>query len=192
MRIDCRDLDCPKPVIKTKEALENLALNSEVEILLNSKISIENVSKFLKSNSLPFVLIEESGFYILKTTKTNELENLATDYCQISYKAIYLKDESTGNKELGISLLSKFLSSFLSMENRPKYIICVNQAVLMTTNRSHQSYKILKELENLGVEILSCGACLEALGLVDKLGVGRISNAFEIMKISMDHDVISL
>jgi hypothetical protein len=39
----------------------------------------------------------------------------------------------------------------------------------------------LQELENLGVEILSCGTCLDFYHLKEKLKVGRISNMFEIV-----------
>lgn len=33
-----------------------------------------------------------------------------------------------------------------------------------------------------GVEILSCGTCLERFGLVDQIKVGRITNMFEVVE----------
>ena len=62
----------------------------------------------------------------------------------------------------------------------------------MTTNRSHESFGVLKNLENLGIEILSCGSCLEAYKLVDKLAIGRMSNALEIMEILSENEAIKL
>ncbi len=35
MRIDCRDLICPEPVIKTKDAFGKLKIGQELEILVN-------------------------------------------------------------------------------------------------------------------------------------------------------------
>jgi len=38
----------------------------------------------------------------------------------------------------------------------------------------------LRALEIAGVELLSCGTCLDYYGLLDSLSVGRKSNMFEI------------
>ena len=40
----------------------------------------------------------------------------------------------------------------------------------------------LKKLEELGVEILTCGTCLDFYGLKEKLAVGGISNMYEIVE----------
>ena len=90
--------------------------------------------------------------------------------------------------KVGINLLSKFLGALLQVEKKPKIIICVNNAVKMTTNRSHPSFKPLKDLEAAGVQILSCGSCLEAYKLVSDLTVGEISNAYEIIDILSTHE----
>lgn len=39
----------------------------------------------------------------------------------------------------------------------------------------------MKELEKLGVEIISCGACLEFFGKSKELKIGSIGNAYEIL-----------
>ncbi|KEA45637.1 hypothetical protein CR66_06600 [Campylobacter mucosalis] len=68
----------------------------------------------------------------------------------------------------------------------------VNNAVRLSTDRAQPAFKALKDLEALGVKILSCGSCLEAYKLVDKLGVGEITNAFEIADILSKYDEIKL
>ncbi|EIF4286008.1 sulfurtransferase TusA family protein, partial [Campylobacter coli] len=52
MKIDCRNLSCPQPIVETKNALEKLQENEILEIVLNSIISKNNVVKFLNSLNL--------------------------------------------------------------------------------------------------------------------------------------------
>ena len=105
---------------------------------------------------------------------------------------LFLNEESCGSGAVGKVLLANFLKSILNLENKPKMVICVNNAVFMTTNRTHESFAALKMLEENGIEILSCGSCLEAYKLVDKLAIGRITNAFEIMDILSKNEAIKL
>jgi len=53
MKIDCRDLDCPVPVLRTKEALESLE-EGILDVELNTLSSIENVKRFVSSQGLYF------------------------------------------------------------------------------------------------------------------------------------------
>ena len=53
MRLDCRDLDCPVPVLRTKEALEKMQ-EGILDVELNTLSSIENVKRFVKSQGLYF------------------------------------------------------------------------------------------------------------------------------------------
>jgi len=50
--IDCKNLACPTPVIKTKEAYESLFDGGILEVELNSYASIENVKRFAKSKDI--------------------------------------------------------------------------------------------------------------------------------------------
>ena len=51
MKIDCRNLSCPQPIVETKNALEKLQENEILEIVLNSIIIIEP-SQFSSVQSL--------------------------------------------------------------------------------------------------------------------------------------------
>ncbi|ABS51035.1 sulfurtransferase-like selenium metabolism protein YedF [Campylobacter hominis] len=199
MQIDCRNLECPKPVIKTKETLKSLKIGQNLEILVNSKTSLENISRFLNTNSMKFEVSElDGGEFCIKTTKMDELEDENIDFavCDSGVKnvkkVIFLNEESCGSGEVGKSLLAKFLGTIKNLTNPPKTIICVNNAVFMTTNRAHACYPVLKDLESIGIEILSCGSCLEAYKLVDKLSIGKMSNAYEIMEILTQNEVLKL
>ena len=41
--IDCRNLECPKPVIMTKNALDSLSEGESLEILVNALAPKENI-----------------------------------------------------------------------------------------------------------------------------------------------------
>ena len=182
----------------TKNALDGLNEGDNLEILVNALAPKENISRFLKNQNINFSL-ENNGneTKILATKGKNaiELTNFDEFVCDItpkSEKVLYLNDERAGSGDVGISLLAKFLGAFLQVDKKPKIIICVNNAVKMTTNRSHPSFKPLKDLEAAGVQILSCGSCLESYKLVSDLAIGEISNAYEIIDILSTHEQISL
>lgn len=198
MQIDCRNLACPEPVIRTKNALDGLKVGEKLEILVNSIAPKENISRFLKNQNVEFS-VEQNGAET-KITAVNgesklELTNFDEFVCEITPKTkktvVYLNEEYAGSGDVGVSLLAKFLGALLQVE-KPEYVICVNNAVKMTTNRAHPSFKPLKDLEAAGVKILSCGSCLEAYKLVSDLSVGEMSNAYEVMQILTTHEQIKL
>lgn len=196
MILDCKNLACPEPVVRVKNAINSLKIGDKLEILLSSLASKENVSRFLKTNDFEFELSELGGEnFKINTIKTANLKDESVDFavCEATRKkVVFLNEDRCGSGEVGASLLVKFLSSLKNLANAPKMVICVNNAVFMTTNRAHTGFAVLKELEASGVEILSCGSCLEAYKLVDKLAIGRMSNALEIMEILNSNEVINL
>ena len=188
MQIDCRNLACPEPVIRTKNTLESLKVGERLEILVNSIAPKENISRFLKNQNVEFS-VEQNG---AETKITSVKCETKLELAKNKKTFIYLNEEYAGSGDVGVSLLSKFLGALLQVENKPEYVICVNNAVKMTTNRAHAGFKPLKDLEAAGVKILSCGSCLEAYKLVGDLSVGEISNAYEIMQILTSHEQIKL
>ena len=198
MQIDCRNLACPEPVIRTKNALEGLKNGEKLEILVNSIAPKENISRFLKNQNVEFSVEQnaaETKITAVKGESKLELTNFDEFVCEITPKnkktVVYLNEEYAGSGDVGVSLLAKFLGALLQVE-KPEYVICVNNAVKMTTNRAHPSFKPLKDLEAAGVKILSCGSCLEAYKLVSDLSVGEMSNAYEVMQILTTHEQIKL
>jgi len=199
MQIDCRNLACPEPVIRTKNALEGLKNGEKLEILVNSIAPKENISRFLKNQNVEFS-VEKNGaetkITAVKGESKLELANFDEFVCEITPKAkktvVYLNEEYAGSGDVGVSLLAKFLGALLQVDSKPEYVLCVNNAVKMTTNRAHPSFKPLKDLEAAGVKILSCGSCLEAYKLVSDLSIGEMSNAYEVMQILTTHEQIKL
>jgi len=181
MKLDCSGLACPEPVLQTKKALEDLPNDSVLEVTVSSLASKENVMRFAQNGGFDVRAqdLEEgkSLITIVKgfTCKTvvDAKEELFLD------KTLFLKSDKVGEGELGSKLIVGFLKSTLELPKLPRRIVCVNQAVLLTTADEHAPItEVLKALEAKGVEIYSCGVCLEFFGVSDKLKVGKIGNAF--------------
>ncbi|AIR80006.1 TPA: sulfurtransferase-like selenium metabolism protein YedF [Campylobacter fetus subsp. venerealis] len=199
MQIDCRGLECPKPIIKTRDALNELSIGDKLEIVVNSPASLANVQKFLSANGLEFNISQNGSEYTVTAVKSCDLteidiQNYSCETDFKKHKVLFLKYDKVGSDPIGKGLLTKFLSAISAVQanKRVTHIICVNEAVLMTTNRSHPSFAVLKDLSSLGINVLSCGSCLESFGLVDRLGVGQISNAFEIMSLMLENETVYL
>ena len=198
MQLDCRNLNCPEPLLRTKKALGELKIGESLEILVNDVAPRENIKRFLAKNGFEAKISQAGADTLIKTVKTDELKDESIDdiYCSVTApkrgKVIFLNEEQCGSGPIGKSLLAKFLGAALNLDEKPVKVICVNNAVRITTNRGHECFEAIKKLNEAGAEILSCGSCLEGYELVDKLAIGEISNAYEIMDVLSKYEVIKL
>lgn len=93
--------------------------------------------------------------------------------------AVGSAEMGNGDPRLGRILMKSFLYSLTQLDELPQTVLFFNVGVRMTTEGS-ESLEDLKALESQGVEILSCGTCLDFYGLKDKLLVGGITNMYVI------------
>lgn len=192
--VDARGLACPMPVIKTKKALEEIQ-HGELEVLVSDNTPKENVLKFAKSAGCEAEVIkDEAEDIVIKIVKSegsnvdNADSSLLVDSCSAQYKEVIaiLKDKlGEGNDELGEVLMKGFLFTLTETEPLPKSIILMNSGVKLSTT-TKTSIENLKILEEKGVEILSCGTCLDYYGLKDDLKVGSVSNMYTIVEKMKD------
>jgi selenium metabolism protein YedF len=87
-----------------------------------------------------------------------------------------------GDENLGVRLMGNFLKTLLNAEKRPEMLVLYNSGVKLAAKDS-PVLETLQSLENLGVEIISCGTCVNFYGLVDLIQAGRVSNMQEIVGI---------
>ncbi len=87
-----------------------------------------------------------------------------------------------GDKELGVRLMASFLSRLINAELKPKMIVLYNSGVKLAAKGS-SVLESLHSLENLGVEIICCGTCINFYGLADQIHAGRVTNMPEIVKV---------
>lgn len=201
IQIDVRDLPCPEPVIKAKQALlgvneHSLRLHS-YEIIGNTSSSKENLSRFLKSEGFEFEVGfgRDEQFMIILKGKTSKDGRIGKD--KIVPKMMLFKNDRVGEGELGGMLTNGFIKALLHSDVLPQKILFINRGVLLTTDNDEvdntEIVEALKELEKQGVEIYSCGSCLSYFALTERVKVGMIGNALEgIQNMLSSENLISL
>ena len=86
-----------------------------------------------------------------------------------------------GDEELGKVLIKGFIYAITQLDKYPKAVLLYNSGVKLSSEGS-DSLEDLKVLEKHGVEILSCGTCLNFYNLQDKLQVGKVTNMYSIVE----------
>lgn len=84
-----------------------------------------------------------------------------------------------GDDELGAVLTRNFLKMLKDTEPRPATVLFMNSGVFLTTEGTPVRDEITAIAE-AGVELLSCGTCLDFFKLREKVIAGRPSNMGEI------------
>ncbi len=175
--VDARGLNCPEPVIMTKKALDSQDV-SEVLAIVDNRVALENISRLVKTMKLGSMVEEQDGLYYINITKEEAVPQ------KQSIKAgatVVVKSNVLGQGDdvLGSVLMKSFMYTLTQMEGELETLIFLNGGVLLTTAGS----EVLEHIKNLaknGVEVLSCGTCLDFYGLTDKLEAGSIGNMYTI------------
>jgi len=194
MKIDCCDLACPEPVLKTKKALEELE-EGILEVVVNSSSSIQNVKRFASNQGL--ISEEEKiddGKTLIRIVKGYECSVVKEEKDKNSFldKVLFIKDDRVGDGELGHILMEGFLKTTLEFDKLPKIVVCVNRGVFLTTT-NEKSVTILKEFEKRGVKIYSCGVCLNHYNIpAEELKVGEVGNAYDTIDFLLHEEVVTL
>ena len=84
-----------------------------------------------------------------------------------------------GNDELGAVLIKGFIYAISQQDTLPSTMLFYNGGAKLTCEGS-ASLEDLKTLEAAGVEIMTCGTCLNFYGITDKLAVGEVTNMYVI------------
>ncbi|MFK5881993.1 MAG: sulfurtransferase-like selenium metabolism protein YedF [Sulfurospirillum sp.] len=195
MKIDCCDLACPQPVLKTKKALEELEDDSLLEVLVNSVSSVENVKRFASKQGYESSVEElQDGKTLITVIKGYECTIVPKKEESFLNKTVFIKTDKIGNGELGTTLMKSFLKTMLEFKELPKNLVFVNEGVFLTTKEENLDLiENLKELENRGVKIYSCGLCLNFYNIpTDELKVGEIGNAYDSVDMLLNTDTVSL
>lgn len=184
--VDARGLDCPTPLIKTKKALDAIEKGNVLTIVDND-VAKNNITKLIKSMHYEYNVVEENGEYYIDINKsmTNTDVEIMIEEPISMYDTVILVGSNKfgdGDPDLGDILIKGYFYALSEMDTYPKTIIFLNSGVLLTSEGS----KVVKELrlmESKGVEVLSCGTCIDFYGLKDKLAVGDISNMYTIAEL---------
>jgi len=188
--IDVKGKKCPMPLIETKKALKGLGDEESLKVILDSETSVINVTRFLKDNGITVEQRKKGNEFELIINKSGQIEELTgTDaYCETekpadkSYIVVFAKDRiGEGDNELGLVLAGSFLNTIREYGNLPQKIIFLNSGINMVL-KGAPALLHLSELEKKGVEIITCGTCLNYFEKTDQLAIGRITNMYEILE----------
>ncbi len=188
IEVDARGLNCPLPVIKTKKELDNI--NDGIVItIVDNEIAKENVLKLVNSMKCESKINQQENTYYIEITKgeLGEIQSIQEEIIQKKEvddnTVVFISSNvmGKGSDELGEILINGFIYTLSQTTPYPKSIIFVNSAVKLTA-QNENTIENLKLLEEEGVEILSCGTCLDYLNLKTMLKVGQISNMYDIVE----------
>lgn len=192
--VDAMGKACPLPVVMTKKVLDQAAEGAVVEIHVDNEIAVRNLEKLAGSQQCA-VRTEQAGDkqYVVWMTvgkKENAVDIPAAAYescgCgPAANPAVVVLRTATmgeGSEELGKTLMKGFIYALTQLDQLPQKVVCYNGGVHLTTEGS-DSLEDLKLLAEQGVEIYSCGTCLNYYGLSEKLQVGEVTNMYSIVEM---------
>ena len=186
--IDCRGLLCPQPVIRAKEILDRG--EDSVEVIVDNEASRSNVARFARSQGCT-VEIRTSGdtHHLLltrsgKSRPADQARATAEYVCDLPETGLVClipaNTMGRGDDQLGSVLMRAFIKTISSLSPLPRKIFFYNTGVKITAVQS-DLVEPLRELAAMGVEIYSCGTCLDFFNLKESLLVGEVTNMFDIM-----------
>ncbi|MEW6352537.1 MAG: sulfurtransferase-like selenium metabolism protein YedF [Thermodesulfobacteriota bacterium] len=191
--VDARGLQCPQPVLLTKKAMEDNSACGWV-VLVDNPTSTENVSRFARNQGFAAEVREESsGQYSITVLKTDSAAGPQQELlpCPAGKTVaaaerghvVYIGTNSmgSGDEELGRKLMRGFLRTWIDIKPLPWRMVFINSGVKLTSI-DEEAVEAISILGERGVEILSCGTCIEYFGLSDKLRVGRVTNMYEVIE----------
>lgn len=179
---------CPIPVVKTMKALNEMQGPETLEVLVDNETAVQNVMKFLSGKNLAPASekLEEKRFVIRVETETvstpaEEAVSCIPDARTDIVVAIESDTMGRGDDALGSLLMKGFIYALTQLETLPSALIFYNSGAKLTVEGS-ASLDDIKSLEAQGVEVLTCGTCLNFYGLSEKLAAGSVSNMYSIVE----------
>lgn len=188
IKVNAMGDNCPIPVIKTKKAMDAVNGPETIEVLVDNEIAVQNVTKMAASAG-GTVTSEKTAEneYTITILMNGAVEKEEDEAACVSEKkgntvVVISSDKmGSGNDDLGKVLIKGFIFAVTQLEELPKTMLFYNGGATLTAEGS-DSLEDLKNLEEQGVEILTCGTCLNYYGMTDKLQVGSVTNMYTIVE----------
>lgn len=188
-KIDALGKACPLPVIETKKALRE---HTVVETLVDNEIATQNLKKMAEQLGYIYQMQQQAeNKYAVVISKANtELTGETSETVITPSEDIVVTDEyivvidtnvmGRGSDELGKNLLKGFIYSLTEQDVLPSKVIFYNGGV-QSVIKASDSLEDLIALADQGVEIYSCGACLNFYELTP--AIGEVTNMYRIVEM---------
>ena len=186
LKVDARGDACPLPVVKAKKAIAELNGAGEVEVLVDNEIAVQNLTKMAQQKGYVSSAekLAEREYCVLFTVGDAAPEAEEAPVCTPDARTdtvVVIASDKMGDgaEELGKTLLKAFVFSLTQQDKLPKTMLFYNGGAQLTCEGSPM-LEDLKALEAEGVEIMTCGTCLNVYGLTEKVQVGSVTNMYVI------------
>lgn len=189
VQVDAIGDACPIPVVKTLKALGSLRGAGIVETLVDNEVAVQNLTRMAHEKGCE-VSSEQLGEKRYRVTLTvpegvevadGEAEAASCLVPAERNLVIQVSSDAmgAGSDELGRSLMKAFVYAVTQQDELPATMLFYNGGARLTCEGS-PCLDDLKALAEQGVEILTCGTCLNHYGIADKLAVGEVTNMYVI------------
>ena len=192
---------CPLPVVKAKNAIKELGGAGTVEVKVDNEIAVQNLGKMAQQKGYGFKSEKNGAAEYTVTLEVGEaaaatgVEDIA-EVCAVvpaAQKKVVVAINSErmghGHDELGKVLMKGFIFALTQQDILPSAILFYNGGANLTIEGS-ASLEDLKNLADQGVEILTCGTCLNYYNVSDKLAVGEVTNMYAIVEKLTQADLV--
>ncbi len=177
-------LACPQPVVLAKQAIER---HDRIKVIVDNDTALENVKRLgAKMGCEVKAEKKDNGTFEIDLTRMAGVvpvkEEGTLSPSELSGPFVIVLSENKmgrGNDELGYVLVRAFLHTIAEQSQKPDVMIFYNTGVKLAVQGS-EVLDDLKALEMAGVEIIVCGTCLNYFEVKDILGVGVVSNMYDI------------
>lgn len=197
--VDARGLVCPLPVVNAKKAVGEFKEDGVLTVLADNEIAVQNLKKFAAQKGLKAagekkaekeyeVTIQVSVDAAAPTSafpaeETEEEEIICSPDARKKGLAVVLSANvmGGGDEKLGKTLMKAFIFALTKQDVLPETILCYNSGAYLTCSDS-ESLEDFRALEAEGVNIMTCGTCLDFYGIKEKLAVGTVTNMYDIVE----------
>ena len=179
--IDCRGQQCPQPVISTRQVM--LAEpETTLKVLVDDQVCQDNVSRLAKTQGYTIDAVQGDASIELTLTPGSGPAAAQELVSATGPTIIFIGSDEMGNGDpkLGQILMKNFIFTLTEADVTPDAIFFVNSGIKLTIGGS-DVLEPLEELVKRGVDVASCGLCLEFFDAKESLAVGRISNMLELV-----------
>ncbi len=182
---------CPIPVVKATRALREMREPGILEVHVDNEIAVQNLTRMAAGHKLAarsekvgekeFVVTMEVTDPAGEAPMEEPPLTCTPDQRGNLVVAVDSAVMGRGSDELGAALMKGFLFAVGQLPEPPRAMLFYNGGARLTC-RGSDSLEDLKNLEAQGVEILTCGTCLNHYGLTEELAVGGVTNMYSIVE----------
>lgn len=194
--IDCKGLNCPIPVINTKKYFDSIEIGRGT-VIVDNEVAKNNVVKFSTRNGFEYEVNNKgNNVYEISITKGEAVSSQNADEAKAFIKqplSIVVGSDKLGDgsDELGIALMKSYLFALSEADVIPENLLFLNGGVKLVVEGS-LTLDSIKKLKERGVNIQSCGLCLDFYGFKEKLEVGEITNMYAIVEMMNNCNTIKI